>query len=104
MEKREQQHEPEEISEEECEPTQRGYKEPLKRTKSLYLSQSVWDDINDVESIEEEEDEEEVPDLHLYFSKYKHIPNKNIIILCRSYASYLASTQKKNNGNKKKKI
>ncbi len=38
----------------------------------------------------EEEDTLEQPDLHEYFSQWE-IPDKQVILLCRSYASYLAA-------------
>lgn len=35
------------------------------------------------------------PDLHHYFDGFPHIPDEKVILICRAYASYLASLRKK---------
>jgi len=59
----------------------RRFMQPRKGLKTLYTG---YDD---------EMDSEDQPDLEEYFSNW-HISPKDVILICRSYASYVAASQK----------
>jgi len=59
----------------------RKFMQPRKGLKALYTG---YDD---------EMDSEDQPDLEEYFSNW-HISPKDVILICRSYASYVAASQK----------
>lgn len=87
-------------------------KDDLKRKRSVEPTQQVEEDYDedldpddprllaalgeDPQGLDhEDQDEEPLPSLHEYFEQFPHVSDEAVISMCRAYASYLASLQKK---------